>query len=82
MKVCSIKLCASERGEEQRDRNEVQAHEKGQCDQDVVNAMGVEQALEGMAAEDKTDAVYGEDEKPPSPEDESIKSISAQDQRK
>jgi hypothetical protein len=39
------------------------AHETGQCDQDAVNAMGVEKALEGRAAEDKTDEVYGEDEK-------------------
>ena len=39
------------------------AHETGQCDQDAVNAMGVEKALEGRAAEDKTDEVYGEDVK-------------------
>ena len=43
-------------------------HEPGECDQDVVNAMGVEKALEGRAAEDKTDQVYGEDEKVPSSE--------------
>jgi hypothetical protein len=38
-------------------------HEPGRCDQEAVNAMGVEKALEGRAAEDKTDEVYGEDEK-------------------
>lgn len=40
--------------------------------------MGVDQALEGMAAEDKTDAVYGEDEKAPPKESESVKSASDQ----
>lgn len=39
-----------------------------QCDQEAVNAMGVEKALEGRAAEDKTAEVYGEDEKVPSRE--------------
>lgn len=39
------------------------AHKTGQCGQDAVNAMGVEKALEGRAAKDKTDEVYGEDEK-------------------
>lgn len=43
---------------------EGRAHEQGHCDQDAVNAMGVNEALEGMAAEDKTDAAEGEDVKP------------------
>ena len=38
-------------------------HEQGHCDQDAVNAMGVDAAVEGMAAEDKTDAVQGVDVK-------------------
>jgi hypothetical protein len=44
--------------------------------------MGVDQALKGMAAEDKTDAVYGEDGRPPSKESEGVKSASAQDHRR
>jgi len=77
------------REEAQRDleRGEVKAeerrtHAQGQCDQDAVNAMGVDQALEGMAAEDRTDAVYGEDEKPPPKDSESVNSISAQDKHR
>ena len=79
----------AKREEAQRDleRGEVKAeesrtHEQGQCDQEAVNAMGVDQALKGMAAEDKTDAVYGEDGKPPSKESEAVKSASAQDHRR
>lgn len=48
------------RAVEEKDTND---QEPGRCDQDAVNAMGVEKSLEGMAAEDKTDKVYGEDEK-------------------
>jgi predicted MFS family arabinose efflux permease len=69
-----------ERGDGQQD--ESRAHERGQCDQEAVNAMGVEQALEGMAAEDKTDAVYGEDEKPPPLDDKSSRSVSSHGQHK
>jgi len=69
-----------ERGRAQEE--ESQSHAQGQCDQDAVNAMGVDQALEGMAAEDKTDAVYGEDEKPPLKDSESVKSTSAQEQHR
>jgi hypothetical protein len=49
----------------QRDleRGDAVLHAPGQCKQEAVNAMGVEKALEGRAAEDKTDEVYGEDEK-------------------
>jgi uncharacterized membrane protein len=49
----------------QRDleRGDTVLHEPGHCDQEAVNAMGVDKALEGRAAEDKTDKVYGEDEK-------------------
>jgi predicted MFS family arabinose efflux permease len=68
-----------ERGEKQREEDLV--HERGRCDQDAVNAMGVEQALEGLAAEDKTDAVYGEDKKPLSPESGSVKSVPVQEHR-
>jgi hypothetical protein len=77
------------REEAQRDleRGEVKVeesrtHEQRQCDQEAVNAMGVDQALKGMAAEDKTDAVYGEDGRPPSKESEGVKSASAQDHRR
>jgi hypothetical protein len=86
------RLDTSEKLEEQAKRDEAQrdlekgeaergqrTHAQGQCDQDAVNAMGVDQALEGMAAEDKTDAVYGEDEKPPLKESESVNSTSAPD---
>jgi hypothetical protein len=68
-----------ERGEKQREEDLV--HERGRRDQDAVNAMGVEQALEGLAAEDKTDAVYGEDKKPLSPESGSVKSVPVQEHR-
>jgi predicted MFS family arabinose efflux permease len=84
------RLDTSEKLEDQAKRDEAQrdlekgeaeggqrTHAQGQCDQDVVNAMGVDQALEGMAAEDKTEAVYGEDKKPPLKESVSVKSISA-----
>lgn len=56
-----------ERGELEHD--EKRAHEQGQCDQDAVNAVGVEKFLEGRAAEDKTDKVYGEDITPTAKED-------------
>ena len=69
-----------ERGEVKAE--ERRTHAQGQCDQDAVNAMGVDQALEGMAAEDRTDAVYGEDEKPPPKESEAVNSISAQDKHR
>lgn len=66
------RLNTSEKLEDQMKRDQAQRdlergdgvlHEPGQCDQEAVNAMGVEKALEGRAAEDKTDEVYGEDEK-------------------
>jgi hypothetical protein len=81
------RLDTSEKLEDQARRDEAQrdlergegsrTHAQGRCDQDAVNAMGVDQALEGMAAEDKTDAVYGEDERPPRKESESDHSASA-----
>jgi hypothetical protein len=69
-----------ERGEGQQE--ESRAHERGQCDQEAVNAMGVDQALEGMAAEDRTDEVYGEDEKPPPQDDNSPRSVPSHVQHK
>lgn len=50
-----------EKGEARNEDHKVQ--EQAQCDQEAVNSMGVERALEGHAAEDKTDEVYGDDEK-------------------
>lgn len=47
------------------DEKSSHAQDSGRCDQDAVNSMGVEKALEGRAAEDQTDEVYGEDEKAP-----------------
>ena len=77
----------AKRDEAQRDLEKGEAeegrtHAQGQCDQDAVNAMGVNQALEGMAAEDKTEAVYGEDEKPPLKEIGSVKSVSAHEKHR
>ena len=53
------------RDQAQRDleRGDAVLHEPGRCDQEAVNAMGVEKALEGRAAKDEADEVYGEDEK-------------------
>jgi hypothetical protein len=90
------RLDTSEKLEDQARRDEAQrdlergearveegrTHVQGRCDQDAVNAMGVDQALEGMAAEDKTDVAYGEDEKPPREESEAVKSIAAHEQHK
>ncbi|KAM0721276.1 hypothetical protein Q7P37_003564 [Cladosporium fusiforme] len=61
-----------EEAERDLERGKVEEEKSGdaqgsnRCNQDAVNAMGIEKALEGRAAQDKTDEVYGEDEQPPS----------------
>lgn len=48
------------------EKNNNNGQDQPECNQEAVNAMGVDEALKGRAAEDKTDEVYGEDVKPPS----------------